>query len=185
MATRRRRSAREQPNDQTQRGLPLGAAAQPRPALGRRPWLALERRARSLRRFFLAIAGTRVPPGRRHTSSYRIVDTVSGWTSPPVFIARTPRDRWRGARRHDCRCAVLLRCSSVLGLGLEAPLHVAGIDASGRVRLVRRLAPQSRIRLRDCRWALEVPPSCPPPPLGAALAWRRSDVEAGPGAGPS
>jgi hypothetical protein len=170
--------ARERPGERSQRGMPQGAADQPRPALGRRPWLALERRARSLRRFFFAITGGRVPPSPLQPSSAQIVDRVSGWSTPPVVIARTARRRFAGARGRVDPHAVLIGTRAVHGFGLRIPLGAVGIGPKGRVLRLEPLKPRGVVRLADCRWILELPASHPPPPMHARLVWRRpADVE--------
>lgn len=165
--------AREQPSECSQRGVPQGAADQPRPALGRRPWLALERRARSLRRFFFAITGGRVPLQGRQPSSALLCDVVSGWASPPVVRAETANDRLVGLRNADGAITVVMRARSVHGIGLRTSLGVVGIGPQGRVRRRRHLKPRGVLWFADCRWIIELPAGYPLPPLDARLVWRR------------
>ncbi len=140
------------------------AAAQPRPALGRRPWFALLRRARSLRRFALAIRRESVARSRRFIT----LASDPGWVMADVLVAQTHRERRQGVRLgHD---RVLIRTSSVHGCGLVQPLGLIGLDASGRVSAVERLDPGTFIRIPGAAWILELPIDKPAPNLGSQLA---------------
>ncbi len=171
--TRHVPGAHEQPDGHAERKMPQDAADQPRPALGRRPWLALERRARSLRRFFFAIAGGRVPPSAPQPSSVRLVDEGSGWASPPVEIAAGVRRRYVGSRGRQGARAILIAGSSVHGVGSKTPLRVVGIDPTGRVRRRGVLEPRAIVWFPECRWILELPADHSAPPRNVRLAWRR------------
>jgi hypothetical protein len=148
------------------------AADQPRPALGRRPWFALLRRARSLRRFALAIrpesvAGTRL--------LLTLADDDGVWAVSPVLLASTRRERWLGVKTGFDR--VLLATDSVHGRGLSAPLQLVGIDGSGIVLSVRMLKPGGFVRLIGVSWTLELPVGDDVPAVGAVLSIYPRDGE--------
>jgi hypothetical protein len=141
------------------------AAAQPRPALGRRPWFALLRRARSLRRFALAIRRESVAGSWR---SLTLVDHDTGWVASPVFHAARWRDRWRGIR--SGHRMVLLHTNMVHGRGLRQPIRLASINDAGKVVATEVLEPGSFVWLRQGSWTLEMPLQHPSPARGAVLA---------------
>ena len=142
-----------------------GAADQPRPALGRRPWFALLRRARSLRRFALAIRSQIV-------AGSPVLLTVAArdgsWGVASVYLASSPYDRLRGVKAGHS--SVLLQTRSVHGRGLEGGLCLVAIDSYGSVVAVTDLRPNSVVRIRRAVWILELPGHHPPPGLGTSLA---------------
>jgi len=141
------------------------AEAQPRPALGRRPWFALLRRARSLRRFALAIRRESVAGSRRLLT---LADSHNGWTASPVLHANRRRDRWRGVRSDHQM--VLLHTNMVHGRGLHRLIRLVSIDGAGTVLATEKLKPGSFVWLREGSWTLEIPLDHPVPAKGAALA---------------
>lgn len=141
-------------------------ADQPRPALGRRPWFALLRRARSLRRFAFAITPGSVPGGRRYQT---IVLSDGGEFDCPVGVAVTFRERLRGLRPAPPGRGLLLRGASVHGRGMIEPLTAVFLDAFGTVLAVRCLQPGGLVRHPAAAWTLELPVSIPPPSVGARL----------------
>ena len=141
------------------------AADQPRPALGRRPWFALLRRARSLRRFAFAIRPESVA---RIGPTLTVVDPISGWSAAPVGLAVSARERWRGIRSNPGM--VLIRTSRVHARGLNRPLLVIGLDGDGVVVDVSSLASGRFLHLQGAAWALEVPIDHERPARGARLA---------------
>ncbi len=140
------------------------AAYQPRPALGRRPWFALLRRARSLRRFAFAMRRESVA---RSGEMLTVTVPATGWTVQLVAVARTPFERWRGVRNGPT--TLLLRTSRVHGRGLREPLLVIGIDLHGEVLIAERLDPGRFLRARGASWILEVPVGHEPPAPGSHL----------------
>lgn len=141
-------------------------ADQPRPALGRRPWFALLRRALSLRRFAFAITNGSVPAGRRYQT---IVLSDGGGFDCRVGVAVTFRERLRGLRPAPPGRGLLLRGASVHGRGMIEPLTAIFLDASGSVLAVCRLHPGGFVRHPAATWTLELPVSISPPPVGARL----------------
>jgi hypothetical protein len=125
--------------------------AQPRPALGRRPWFALLRRARSLRRFALAMRPERVA---RSSTFLTLVGSRGSWKAGPILLATDHLQRYRGVKGGPGR--VLLRAAAVHGRGLDAPLSVVGIDAGGRVMWLGTLQPGGFIRVPGATWTLEL-----------------------------
>ena len=137
---------------------------QPRPALGRRPWFALLRRARSLRRFALAIRPESVARSRRFVT---VASRNGSWVAGGVLLAESAMDRRRGVLIAAPR--VLLRTRCVHSFALRRPLRVVGIDRWGHVRVQRVLQPRRLHVLRDVAWTLELPITDPGPELGEQL----------------
>lgn len=142
-----------------------GAANQPRPALGRRPWFALLRRARSLRLFALAIRRESVARSRRFITLASVDQT---WVASDVFVASTFHDRWRGVKAGHPR--VLLRTNSVHACGLDEPLRLVAVDAGGRVIAACRLECNGFARLPGATWVIEQTIDEPAPEVGSWLA---------------
>ena len=138
---------------------------QPRPALGRRPWFALLRRARSLRRFALAI-GCGSVAGSAGTISVKALD--GSWCAEPVVIAATFAQRLIGVR--SGARSVILPTSAVHGRGLSAGLGVVAIDRGGTVIGVEELLPGKFLWMRGAAWILEQPLGSPRPRPGIELA---------------
>ena len=137
---------------------------QPRPALGRRPWLALLRRARSLRRFAFAMRRESVARSRTNLT---VRDPISGWTTANVTLPSSCLERLRGVKVGTRR--VLLRGGHVHGRGLDDPLLVIGLDSEGRVIDTVLVPPGCFLRLRGATWVLELPDGYPHPVSGARL----------------
>lgn len=134
---------------------------QPRPALGLRPWFALLRRARSLRRFAFAIVSGSVPGGRRYRSAGSLVLASDAWRSPPIVLATSFRERLVGIRRVDAG-GILLRSSSVHAFGIRAPIRVVHLKRDGTVLRQDLLTSGRRMSARG-EWILELPLSVPGP----------------------
>lgn len=140
---------------------------QPRPAFGLRPWFALLRRARSLRRFAFAIVGGSVPGDRPYRSSGLVKLSGSTWTSPPVTVASSFTDRLLGVRGGGTD-GLLIRSSSVHGRGIREPLRVVHLDGEGMVVHQDILTMGRRTHARGV-WILELPIGAPGPDTGARL----------------
>jgi len=149
------------------RGLTAGGRAQPRPAFGLRPWFALLRRARSLRRFAFAIVRSSVPGGRPYRPERSVVMATPSWRSPPVLVATSFADRLIGMRRRHTN-GLLLRSSSVHATGLGRPLRVVHLDAEGTVLHQDLLMAGRRITARGT-WILELPIRSGRPDTGTKL----------------
>lgn len=157
--------------------MPHDAANQPRPALGRRPWLALERRARSLRRFFLAIVGGTVP-GRSGQDPTRVVMATTGtWASGPLVVASTSLQRWRGKAMAGDHAVLFTGARARRRRGLAA-VRVIGVGDGGTVIGVGVLGRRS-VRLAGARWLIEQSMERPVPTLGTQLAWRTASAADG------
>lgn len=141
------------------------AAAQPRPALGRRPWFALLRRARSLRRFALAIGPGSVAG---FADPVAIVAQDGSWEARRVALARTHRQRRLGVK--SATGPVLLRTRAVHARGLGCALQLVGIADTGMVVGCRVLLPGRFAWVAEAKWILELPLDAPSPKVGAALA---------------
>ncbi len=132
--------------------LESGALAQPRPALGLRPWFALLRRARSLRRFAFAM------PER-----VTVALGYGAWRAERVRVATTFSSRLFGMNVPDVS-ALLIHTRSVHG----GPLRVVHLTAEGTVVGAELLAGSGTVRARDY-WMLELPVEAPYPERGVRL----------------
>lgn len=129
---------------------------QPRPALGLRPWFALLRRARSLRRFALAIRPKRITAAQPNCPIYSVVSAAA----EPLWQVAIPRNllgRARGIRAVADGHGVLLAGSMVHGRRLAEPICVVALDRSGRVLAKRVLLPGKLWFHRGAVWMLELP----------------------------
>ena len=134
-----------------------GATDQPRPALGRRPWLAFLRRARILRRFALVMAARRVtgPPHRVIRGPVTLV--AQGWERRHVAVAQTRDSRRRGLTPRAFGRALLIEGSFAHSFGMHEPIRIAGLASTGRITEVRRLEPRHLAYFRGAAWILELP----------------------------
>jgi hypothetical protein len=146
----------------------VGAGYLPRPAFGRRPWLAFFLRARSLRRFAFAMAGER----NRMDGESVIGLCVPGWGSGPLLVGATRWRRWRGLRPRPEAAGVLLRARSVHTFGMQVPLTIVSLDAAGVVRRTARLRPRRIFLDLHARWIVELPPDRDAPQVGVRLRVR-------------
>jgi hypothetical protein len=103
--------------------------------------------------------------------------TTGGWSSGPVAVAVTFRDRWRGLRPAPAGCGLLLRARSVHAFGMKTDLLVVGIDSHGIVTDTRTLRPGRIVMLPAARFILELQGDRSPPMPGSVLTWQ--------GAGPT
>jgi hypothetical protein len=69
--------------------------------------------------------------------------------------------------------ALLIRCRLVHSLGMDEPITIVGIDASGRVTATAVLRPRRVRLLRGASWTLELPYVEPVPGRGSRLAVSR------------
>ena len=146
--------------------------AQPRPALGRRPWFAFLRRARSLRRFALAMRRQSVTgPPLAATSGLYSLET-RGWRRGGVRLASTSRSRRRGLRPDPYGAALLFPGAVVHTFGMRSGLDVVGLDRTGRVVAARSMRPRRIAALAGASWVLELPAGEPLPRIGARLVVR-------------
>ena len=137
---------------------------QPRPALGRRPWFALLRRARSLRRFAFAMRRESVA---RSDRGLTLVDSNTGWMVHGVALLTGFLQRLQGAGAGTDR--ILMRAGSVHGRGLDIRMLVVGIDSTGRVLSTAWLPPGRFLRVPGATWVLELADHDPSPVPGARL----------------
>ena len=138
--------------------------AQPRPAFGLRPWFALLRRARSLRRFAFAMRAGTVPARRRYGP---LVARSGRWSHCPVDVALSFHSRFRGLRPASDGRGLLLRGSSVTGRGMRDGLGLAFLSADGQVIHTATLDPGRTASFRGSYWVLELPQSELSPPVGS------------------
>lgn len=92
-----------------------------------------------------------------------------GWQAI-AEVAASPLSRGRGLMARS-PTPLLLRCSSVHGFWLRAPLHVVGIAADGTVVAVALLRRRRIMRMASCRWMLELPLGHPLPEPGERLTF--------------
>ncbi len=149
--------------DERKRG---SGVAQPRPALGLRPWFAFLRRARSLRRFAFAMRA-RLPAEPLYSTPASVTLRGGSWVADGVVVATSFGERLTGIRNLDAS-GVLLHTSSVHGRGLSSPLRLIHLSRSGTVIGEGLLAPDRIVRSRSY-WVLELPLSTPAPPQGTRL----------------
>lgn len=142
---------------------------QPRPALGRRPWFALLRRARNFLRFAFAM-GTRLPE-RQNVPHIAMIECDSGFACP-VIVCDSPYARWRGLRPWSCGVGAILKGHHVHGSGLAEPLAVLGLDVSGVVVSRRVLRPRRHVRIPGARFIVEVRLGLPLPRQGEVVRLR-------------
>jgi hypothetical protein len=95
---------------------------------------------------------------------------TASWSSGPVLLAITFRERRRGLCPRPAGRSMLIRGNSVHGIGMEEPLTVIGIDPGGRVVGVRRLRPRTLVVMPGARWLLEQPVELPAPRRGEVLS---------------
>ncbi len=148
--------------------------AQPRPAFGLRPWFALLRRARSLRRFAFAIVGGIVPGGRPYRSGRLAVVTSGPWHSPQVLVATTFHARLVGLRG-DATGGLLLRTRSVYVPAGMGPLRIVHVDRHGGV-VHQDILTAGRSATARSDWILELPIRDRGPDTGATLTVLPSSV---------
>jgi len=148
--------------------------AQPRPAFGLRPWFALLRRARSLRRFAFAIVSGSVPGGRSYRPGRLVVATSGPWSSPQVSTATTFLGRLIGLRG-ETTGGLLLRARSVYAPPGMGPLRIVHIDRDGGVVHQDILTAGRRVAARS-DWILELPIRDRGPDTGARLTVLPSSV---------
>lgn len=151
-----------------------GGRDQPRPAFGLRPWFALLRRARSLRRFAFAIVTGSVPGERPYRPRGPVTLAVGSWRSPPVVVASSFADRLLGVRRRETD-GLLIRSSSVHGYGIREPLRIVHLDIEGVVVHQDILMAGRRTPARGA-WILELPIRSPGPETGTRLVVLPSSV---------
>ena len=96
---------------------------------------------------------------------------TDGWSSPPVWIAQTFRQRWKGLRPKSAGHGMLIKGGAVHGFGMREPLLAIGLDDWRRVVGLRILHPRRAIRIRRAEEILELPVGALPPQQGAVLTW--------------
>jgi len=128
---------------------------QPRPALGLRPWFALLRRARNLRRFALAIRPERVT-ALHSNLPIQLIAEIPGVFRTPVVVPITLWQRLRGIRRAPPDHGVLLAASAVNSIGLVYPVTAIALGAGGKVLATHRLTPNTTWRHPRATWILEL-----------------------------
>jgi len=141
--------------------------------LGFRPWFALLRRARSLRRFAFAMGG-RLPP----RVVYALAEPAGGWRRP-VLVATSTAQRRRGLRPRAEGRAMLFVGRSVHGVGMREDLAVVFLDRSGTVLDHTTLRPGRVVSRRRARFVVELPAGSPAPAVGSRLVlWGRPKLAA-------
>lgn len=107
---------------------------------------------------------------------YQLVELAGpAWTSGPLVVARTRRDRLAGIRRLPDGVGVLLRARSVWAPAGSPPLWSIAVDRHGMVGGVTLLRPGGLVADRHAVWIAEIAGDRPPPLPGWALrveAWR-------------
>jgi hypothetical protein len=93
------------------------------------------------------------------------------WSSPPVLLADTFYQRWKGLRPRPAGQGLLIRARSVHGFGMKEPLLIVGLDALGGVLGIRILFPRRFAFVPGARQILELPIDVEVPAEGAVLTW--------------
>lgn len=93
------------------------------------------------------------------------------WSSGPVAVAVTFRDRWRGLRPSPTGFGLLLKTRSVHSFGMRTDLLLVGIDGGGTVIDTRTLRPGRIVTLPAVRFILELEGDRSPPASGSVLTW--------------
>ncbi len=102
-----------------------------------------------------------------------VVLRAGEWLSPPLTVAVRARDRLRGLQPRSEGWALLLRGSSVHGIGMKESLWAVGLDHAGKVTSIRLLQPGRVMFFSTAHWILELPATSIPPPMGAILCGTR------------
>jgi hypothetical protein len=139
--------------------------------LGRRPWFALLRRARNLRRFALAMVGRIPAMGAAPIPGGLLTVSAPGWSHGPVLAATTMRQRWIGLGPLPLGWGLLVAGRSVHGRGMREALTVVGLDAGGAVTGAIRLVPGGRVTMAGAVAILELPVGVTVPDTGRVLTW--------------
>lgn len=95
---------------------------------------------------------------------------TDGWSSPPVWVARTFRQQWKGLTPRAAGQGMLIRGRSVHGFGMRESLLVVGLDDRRCVIGSRILFPRRVVWIRRAKHILELEVGLPPP-QGAVLTW--------------
>lgn len=103
----------------------------------------------------------------------RVTLVTEGWTSQPVFAARSFLEKWRGVKALPGGSWLLMPAKSVHGFGLKETLLVAAIDGDMRVSDVRVLDPGRVLFFPRARLVLELPIDETAPPVGSVLELHR------------
>lgn len=122
--------------------------------------MALLRRARCLRRTLLAMRVRRVAT---------VEASTRGWASPPLLVARSRLQRWRGLRPRPGDRGLVLAGSRVHGRRMREPLRLVGVSSDGRVTSSVVLLPGTFRRLDGSAYIIEMPLAAPAPAVGAVL----------------
>ena len=141
-----------------------GEEGYPRPALGRRPWFALLRRARSLRRFAFAIVGGRLPTDHAYGPPHRVIHR------------RGSIGRLLGIHVLEPGAAAILQTNAVHGRWLRRPLGLIWLDETGTVIRAEVLAPGGTARCREATWVVETPNTALLPEKGDRVVLLPSSV---------
>lgn len=91
------------------------------------------------------------------------------WSSGPVGIARTFRERWKGLRPRPLGHGLMIQTSSIHTFGMRSPLCLVGLAAGQRILWSRLVVPRRVVGDRRVHWMLELDPGLGVPPSGATL----------------
>lgn len=147
----------------------------PRPALGRRPWLAFLRRARIRRRFAFAMGQERTSTVSLRQNDLAVTGS-DGWLSRPLAIGFSRRDRRIGLRPAPGPFDLLMQTRSIHTFGMASSLRWVALDGSGHVVGVGTLSPRRLIVVRRARFILEQPAVRTLPERGAATVLGRRSI---------
>jgi hypothetical protein len=94
------------------------------------------------------------------------------WSSGPVAVARSFRQRRKGLAPRPQSCGLLLSGRSVHTFTMTVPLLVVALDAGGQVLSHRVMPPRRIFTMWQARHMLELDHRHHPPPVGVVLTWR-------------
>lgn len=94
--------------------------------------------------------------------------STSGWSSPPLLVARSRVQRWRGLRRRR-HGGLVLAGSRVHGRRMREPLRLIGVSSVGEVRTCVVLLPGTFRHLDGSAYIIEVPLAARAPAIGTVL----------------
>ena len=101
------------------------------------------------------------------------------WRTPDLIVADGFWGRVHGIARAGPGMGVLIRTSSVHGIGLREPLATIGITDAGLVVGAKALLPGRVVWFRRAEWVAEIPRASMLPPLGASLELRARSAPTG------
>jgi hypothetical protein len=114
----------------------------------------------------------RLPDRRSRIGVVMLGTRDGGWSSPPLVLAGSMRQRLVGLRPWSLGHGLIVAGATVHGIGMVEPLGVVALDRAGRVVAARLLAPGAALHLEGAAVTIEVPGGHPLPQVGVRLVAR-------------